>query len=64
MSGLADLHPRGDKPPRYIYKLRRGGLGRFSRLRKNSRGVYPTAGTHGKHHCKRDNTITIDSPDT
>ncbi|MEK6752884.1 MAG: hypothetical protein AABZ00_11545, partial [Chloroflexota bacterium] len=37
--------PRGDKPPRYIYKARQGGLGGFSRLCKCSRGVYPTAGS-------------------
>ncbi len=44
MNGLAIQRPQGDKPPRYIYKARRGGLGGFSRLRNHSRGVHPTAG--------------------
>ncbi len=56
---LLTFAPRGDKPPRYMYKARSSGLGGFSRLRNHRRGVHPTAGQQRRRiQLKQENAIT------
>jgi len=53
------VNPHGDEPPCYSYKPRypqgavQSGLGGFSRLCMNSRGVYPAAGNASHELCAR-----------